>query len=383
MKDYDIVLQRLSELERMVNMTQVRFGTVHETKAGKINVNMGKRSSDKGEQGSSGQQSGQSQGQSSESQQEEKPWLSGWVQTAHQHGWLNENVPYEKGQNVAIMTMDGEFRQALVFPYTYSDNNDLPKDAATDKHTYRIRKPKEEQQSQTGSSSGQQNSSSQNEQKKEDKDEEDFIFRNDYEGRYRRKKKAKHLFGEPAKDKQSSSSGTQQSGSQTTGSQQSTQQQNETKGSGEKGEQHWLSVGDASITVVEGKIRFKVGSNTWIMDKYGVHQGIKGESDQQSGTTQQTQTPKTIDEDKQDTDGKFTHTLLKDKRVVKADDGQTHNTIENNKVTQKAEDQTWTWKKDSTLEGGTLKHDGKKIDKSHKHGQVQSGGSKTGDPEEE
>jgi hypothetical protein len=56
--------------------------------------------------------------------------------------------------------------------------------------------------------------------------------------------------------------------------------------------------------------------------------------------------------------------------------------MEKTKIFQKVGQQTFEWLEAvMKAAGGRLEHDQRNIGKDHKHGQVQPGGGKTGDPE--
>ena len=242
MKDIDKILYRLGELERLQRNAR-RPATVHEVgkddRVGQYKLNLGKKA-------------------------DGEPWLSPWIKAGNHQGMVNEHVPFEKGQNVWINQHGGDFHHSEITPYTDSEYDPMPKDAKPNKHTYRIRKPPQEDQSNTSSagsggagasSAGQQ----QEREKQKDDDENDFIFRNDYEGRYTKKGKASHLFGKPEKQQNQQGGGGAQAG---THAEQGSGQDPE----GEK-ERHHLKVGNAEILIVEGKIVLKVGGySTTITD---------------------------------------------------------------------------------------------------------------------
>jgi hypothetical protein len=301
MKDLDKILYRLAELERLQRNAR-RPATVEEVgkddRVGQYKLNLGKKA-------------------------DGSVWKSPWIKAGNHQGMVNEHVPFEKGQNVWVNQHGGDFHHSEITPYTDSEYDPMPKDAKPNKHTYRIRKPPEEKQDQSNtksagsggagaSSAGQQ----QEREKQKDDDENDFIFRNDYEGRYTKKGKATHLFGKPEKQQdQSGGSGTQAQGGQSKAATQGASKDPE----GDK-ERHHLKVGNAEILIVEGKIVFKVGKSTYTM-----------------------------------TDGK----------------------IEQTAGTQKW---TWTGERTDVTEGGVIAHDKQGIGKGHKHKDVTPGGSNTGDP---
>lgn len=71
---------------------------------------------------------------------------SPWVKHSAHHGFVTEHKPYKVGQTVVSIGMDPEHQTALLFPHSPSTRNPQDKDAALDKHTYRIRDPKLKQQ---------------------------------------------------------------------------------------------------------------------------------------------------------------------------------------------------------------------------------------------
>jgi hypothetical protein len=387
-KDIDDIYARIVEMERQIKAGTIRMATVKKDDKGHLKLLLGKKN-------------------------DGTDWESPKMMKAQHHGFINENIPFEEGQSVAVLTQDGDFRNALVLPYSYSDHEPLPDDAKEKKATGRIRKPRESKEEEEKPEEAKEMENKPRKELKEyekqkDENEKDNYWRTDYEGHYRRKKKAQYLFGEPdpEDDKAKDQSKTGQSGSGSsapkaqllalgdtgtggTGSSGGQKDDQKEKGSGEKGEQHWLSVGDASITIVDGKIRFKVGKNTMIFDRDGIHAAVKGQDQQSgssgsSGATQQQQQPKTIAEDLQDTSGKFIHTLLKDQRILQAPNNGPVHTMKLVEIVQKVGEQIFNWKKDLLeITKGKMSHDKKNIGSSHKHTQVQPGGGLTGDPNED
>lgn len=376
--DLDLILRRLSVIERAV-VNRKRFGRVAKdgVKKGKVRVEIG----------------GDNDG---------KPLLTPWLRTGQHHGFANENIPFEEGQAVRVTGLDGDVTLAAVEPLSYTDHDPLPEDADPKKHTYRIREPRKKKQDQGGQQDQQDQSGQQDQggdsgggggdmwsggqqpkeykpeelEKQKDDNEKDHYYRRDYNGHYQRKKKAKWLFGEPDPDDEQQQQQSQSGGGSKPAAAQ--QQQNETKGSGETGEQHWFEAGSASITVVDGKIRFKVGKNVVILDGKGLHTRVGDDSD-----TPEKPQPKKISEDKDDVDGKFQHQITKTQREIKAPSDGPTTLLDADKIKNKAGNVTITWNTSKTsTTGGRIEHEAKNIGKDHKHGQVQPGGGKTGDPDE-
>jgi len=198
------ILKRLALLERRSNHG-IRLGRVAKdgVKKNMVRIELG----------------GQSDG---------KPLLSPWIRTGGHHGFANENMPYEEGQTVALFSMDNDLRQAIVMPYSNSEQDPLPEDAGNKRHTYRLRKPrkkKEEQKSEEGS--GEQGSESgggffsggeikdykpEDFEAQKDDDDNDFLYNRNYAGTVAKKGKAyqgveKYNETEDGEDEQQQQSG--------------------------------------------------------------------------------------------------------------------------------------------------------------------------------
>ena len=113
------ILARLAILERELN-NRIRVARVHkkDTKRNMVRLEL--------------------QGKSDGKEALKTPW----IRTSNTHGFANENVPMEEGQTVCLISMDGDFRNALALPYSNSKQDPLPKDAGKLRHTYRVRKPR-------------------------------------------------------------------------------------------------------------------------------------------------------------------------------------------------------------------------------------------------
>lgn len=316
MKDLDKILSRLGELERQVRNAR-RPATISQVgkddRVGQYKLNLGKKS-------------------------DGSVWESPWLKAGNHQGVINENVPFEKGQNVWVNQHGGDFHHAEITPYTDSQYDPMPKDAKPNKHTYRVRKPPEEDQSQSQSggagggaggaqSSGQSGGKAGQEKEREkqkDDDENDFIFRSDYEGRYVRKKKASYLFGQPEKQQDQQGQQGQQGGAQA-GTQAAAAggQSGQSKDPEGDKERHQFKCGSSELLMVDGKIVFKVGKSTYTM-----------------------------------TDGS---------------------------IVQTAGTQSWKWTSERTdvSGGGVIAHDKQGIGKGHHHKDVEKGGDETGDPAEQ
>jgi hypothetical protein len=295
MRDVEEILARLVQLEQRVYQTMIRPAVVKKDDKGDLRIAAGKTN-------------------------DGKDFLLPKSMKSQHHGFLNENVPYEEGQTVMILSADGDFRNSFVLPYSYSDSDPLPDDAAKKKITGRIRKPREtkdEKDELPDPATEEVNKEAEkavDREKQKDDNEKDHYWRTDYEGHYRRKEKLQSLVGKP--DPTDNQNSGQQSGNSGTG-----QQNQQNKGSGETGEQVWHKVGSSEFLMIDGKIKLKIGEKTWTFTDQGIEQKI-GE-------------------------------------------------------------QTWNWKDGKTeVAKGTITHDKKKIDKDHVHGQVQPGGGKTGQPDE-
>jgi hypothetical protein len=295
MRDVEEILARLVELERRVNKTMIRPGVVKKDDKGDLRIAAGKTN-------------------------DGQDFLLPKLMKSQHHGFLNENVPFEEGQSVMILSADGDFRNAITLPYSYSDSDPLPDDAAKKKMTGRIRKPREEGQDKdelpdaVKEEVNKAPEKAKDREKQKDDPESDHYWRTDFEGHYRRKGKLQTLVGKP--DPEDSQNQNPQSGNASSGQQSQAQ-----KGSGETGEQVWHKIGSAEMLIVDGKIRFKIGEKAWTFTDQGIEQKIG--------------------------------------------------------------DQTWTWKDGSTeIAKGKITHDKRKIDKDHVHTKVQPGGGKTGETDE-
>lgn len=114
--DMQLLIAEVADLKRrLANVNRV--GSVHEVKAAngeqKIRVKIGVDS-------------------------DGKPMLSPWLFTSNQRGQHREEHKYDVGQNVMLMSPDGDFSQALVTPHSESNKHQRP-DHATDEHeTYQF-----------------------------------------------------------------------------------------------------------------------------------------------------------------------------------------------------------------------------------------------------
>jgi hypothetical protein len=88
MREYDKVLHELAEHRRQMAMSQ-RKGSVHEVDGDNIRVVMGIRP-------------------------DGKPWLSPWLSTTDHRGGSRERRQYQKGQNVRVSAVGGDFANATV-----------------------------------------------------------------------------------------------------------------------------------------------------------------------------------------------------------------------------------------------------------------------------
>lgn len=100
-EDQARLLMRVAEIERR-NDNQVRHGKVTDvdTKKQRVRIEIGERDG--------------------------KPVKSPWVPYAQVAGEYKSHTPPTKGQQMTIFAPNGEFRQAIVLPFTWSDNNKSP-----------------------------------------------------------------------------------------------------------------------------------------------------------------------------------------------------------------------------------------------------------------
>jgi phage baseplate assembly protein gpV len=114
--DVQAVLREIADLKRRV-ANVVRLGSVHEVKSGgnerKMRVNMG-------------------------NDPDGKPILSPWLHSAGGDGksHAREEKLFSKGQNVLLISPDGDFRQAHVFAGAENDAHPRPDHASDDAETY-------------------------------------------------------------------------------------------------------------------------------------------------------------------------------------------------------------------------------------------------------
>ena len=119
--DLQRIIFEIADLKRRVGQ-MMRVGSIHEVKAEggeqKVRVNIGKDA--KGE-----------------------PVLSPWLHSGDHRGAAREEFKYKKGQNVMVVSPDGDFRQANVVPWaeaTQSQDGDFkrPDHASDDAETYQF-----------------------------------------------------------------------------------------------------------------------------------------------------------------------------------------------------------------------------------------------------
>jgi hypothetical protein len=260
--DIQGILNRLHILERQVH-NKVRTGRIAKggVKKGAVRVELG----------------GTSDG---------KPQLSPWIRTSDQNGFSTEHRPYEEGQTVMLISMDGDYSAAAVIPYSHADHDPLADDADTKRHTYRIRKPRkteqqgEEGQSEDNASGGDDAGGDafsggselkeyepQEPEKQKDDDENDLMVTRNYGGFAYQKGKAKMGL----ERLNESEDGQDQQGGQQGGQQQGQGQQDKgitpgkvgdpdnQAGGGQKKDHAFLVAGNARVDVWDGQVVVRVG----------------------------------------------------------------------------------------------------------------------------
>lgn len=118
MEDVQRLIHAIAEMQKqMANI--VRVGTVHEVKSGgkerKMRVKLGD-----GEDG--------------------KPILGPWLHSASDRGSHAEEEQYKKGQNVVMISPNGDHRQAHILPAAENNQRGRPDHATDDAHTYQFEK---------------------------------------------------------------------------------------------------------------------------------------------------------------------------------------------------------------------------------------------------
>lgn len=122
-EDQSKILMRVTEVERR-NDNQVRHGKVTDvdTKKQRVRIEIGERDG--------------------------KPVKSPWVPYAQIAGDYKSHRPPTKGQQMTLFAPNGEFRQAVILPFTWSDQNKSPSDKEDEHVTtyddkYRLREKKD------------------------------------------------------------------------------------------------------------------------------------------------------------------------------------------------------------------------------------------------
>lgn len=106
MREIGELIRRVSDLEHRVSR-QIRYGTVQEVRHRDGQIEVRARI-----------------GLDTEGNHLLSPWVP-WAQTA---GALKVHTPPTSGQQVRLMAPDGEARQAVAEPFTWSDDNPTPSD---------------------------------------------------------------------------------------------------------------------------------------------------------------------------------------------------------------------------------------------------------------
>lgn len=91
--------RRIDALERRVS-GQVRHGTVHEVRPGKVRLRLGG--------------------------DDAAPFLSPWLPYAQIAGDLKAHIPPSVGQQMTILAPGGDWRQGVAVPMTWSSDNPAP-----------------------------------------------------------------------------------------------------------------------------------------------------------------------------------------------------------------------------------------------------------------
>jgi hypothetical protein len=116
--DLQSLLLEVADLRRRFGQ-MVRVGAVHEVKAAgkeqKVRVVIG-------------------------TDPDGKPHLSPWLYTSNARGKAREERRYQAGQNVMLVSPDGDFRQAAVLPWAENENSPRPDHASDDAETYQFEK---------------------------------------------------------------------------------------------------------------------------------------------------------------------------------------------------------------------------------------------------
>ena|SRR5215216_633020 len=114
--DIQKLIFEVSDLKRRLGQ-MVRVGSVKEVKSGsgeqKLRMNLGK------------------DGQGEDI-------LSPWLHTSDHRGGAREEARYKEGQNVMLISPNGDWRQAQIFPYAENKKNKRPDHASDDSETYQF-----------------------------------------------------------------------------------------------------------------------------------------------------------------------------------------------------------------------------------------------------
>lgn len=332
--DLTYLIEQVSELQRQAGMT-FRQARVSEFKKGKVRLWLDDKQDQGGQAGgsslpvssASGLSSGSSAGSSGSSDSGDGEWKSPWMWGAETHfGNAREDIPYKKDQNVLVIMPGGDPAQAFVLPGPPSSKQKLPVHQDDKEHTYQTEK---------------------------------FKSRRTVDGKT-------YAFWQ---DDQKEDTQAQQGGSSTSSSSASS-------GSGGQTAQQQAKILNSFTMDEEGGIVITSAKGIKLQIKDGGHDGgtkkesgkIKQQSGQQQGKVSTlTVTPTGAKWEVEESGAKTTWEMTKEKVTQRVGDGQ------------KVE---WT-KEQTVTTDGKIKHGDKNIGKDHKHGQVQPGGGKTGDPEAE